>query len=89
MHTLTKEGRLRSIAKEITLAAAIASASSEEEGNLTFSERDAVSTPRWLRTTTPNLASPESINNLPSKFILKDEGSGGIQCTQDGGIAEI
>lgn len=31
MHTLTKEGRLRSIAKEITLAAAIASASSEEE----------------------------------------------------------
>ena len=75
------EGRLRSIAKEISWAVAIHSTSFKEEGSLTFSNRNAVTTRRWLQTTTPNPTSPESTNTTPLKFILRDKGSGGIQWT--------
>lgn len=43
------EGRLRSIAKEIALIAAMASTSFDEEGyNPTFSDNKAITLPRWL-----------------------------------------
>ena len=51
--------------------AAIASTSSEEDGNLVFSDMEAITLPWWSRTTTPSPASSDSRNTAPSKLIFK------------------
>ena len=62
-------------AKEIALTATKASLSSTKGGSVTFSDRNA--------RTTPKPASKVSLNIAPSKLIFKDETGGGHHLTQE------
>ena len=72
------EGRWSSRAKEMALTTANASTSFKEDGNLIFSNMEAITLPWWSQTTTPSLASSVSRNTAPSKLIFKLVDGGGF-----------
>ena len=74
--SIITKGRWSSRAKEMARTAANASTSFEEDGNLVFSNMEAITLPWWSRTTTPSPTSSVSRNTAPSKLIFKLVDSG-------------
>ena len=75
------EGRWSSRVKEMALTAANASTSSEEDGNLVFSDMEAITLPWWSQTTTPSPTAFVSQNTAPLKLISKLVDIGGLHLT--------
>ena len=78
-----KEVKPSPYAKEIALAAAIASTISKENGRLACSDREANACPLQSRIMTPKLALPISLNWAPSKFTLISPSRGGDHRIRD------
>ena len=78
-----KEVKPSPYAKEIALAAAIASTISRENGRLACSDREASACPLQSRITTPKPALPISLNWAPSKFTLISPSHGGDHRIRD------
>ena len=73
----TKEVKPSPCAKEIALAAAIASTISGENGRLAYSDKEANACPLLSRMTTPKPVLPISLNCAPSKFTFISPSAGG------------